>query len=286
MKVAPLETALRVHLYTIGWNEEAMLGFFFRHYDPWISRYVFYDDGSTDRTREILAAHPRVEVRRFERVVPHSFVLSARELHNSVWKESRGAADWVVLTAVDEHLHHPRLPDWLMAQHKARVTLIPALGYEMVAESFPPEASRLCDTVTTGVPSHQMNKLSLFRPDAIRATRYTPGRHGAQPKGKLVFPDRDELRLLHYKFLGDAYSARRQTMLLSGLGPGDIDRGLGRQYAVEQEAVVRRVKGLLRRAVDVGNPALDHHATHREHRWWRPDEFPPVAASATEPSGP
>jgi hypothetical protein len=282
MKVAPLQTPLRVHLYTIGWNEEAMLGFFFRHYDPWISRYVFYDDGSTDGTLAILAAHPRVEVRRFERVVPDSFVLSARELHNSVWKESRRFADWVVLTAVDEHLHHPQLPDWLMAQHESGVTLIPALGYEMASAIFPSEDARLCDTVTLGVPSHQMNKLSLFRPDALKASRYTPGRHGASPTGNLVFPARDELRLLHYKFLGDAYATRRQAMLSKGLGARDIARGLGRQYAAEQDAVARRVRGLLGRAIDTADPSLDHHATHLEHRWWRPEQFPPNAASPEE----
>lgn len=63
----------RVHLYTVSWNEQAMLGYFFRHYDRFVDRYVFYDDGSDDGTRERLDAHPRVEVRRFERTDPHSF---------------------------------------------------------------------------------------------------------------------------------------------------------------------------------------------------------------------
>jgi len=60
----------RVHLYTVSWNEQAMLGYFFRHYDRFVDRYVFYDDGSDDGTRERLQAHPRVEVRRFERTDP------------------------------------------------------------------------------------------------------------------------------------------------------------------------------------------------------------------------
>ena len=29
-----------------------MLAFFFRHYDPWVDRYVIYDDGSTDGSLE------------------------------------------------------------------------------------------------------------------------------------------------------------------------------------------------------------------------------------------
>ena len=28
---------MKIHLYTFGWNEMPMLGFFFRHYEPWES---------------------------------------------------------------------------------------------------------------------------------------------------------------------------------------------------------------------------------------------------------
>ena len=64
-----------VHLYTICWDEADMLGFFFRHYDPWVDRYIVYDDGSTDGSLDILRAHPKVELRRFARTEAESCVL-------------------------------------------------------------------------------------------------------------------------------------------------------------------------------------------------------------------
>lgn len=55
---------MRIHLYTQSLNEAAVLGFFFRHYDPWIERYIVFDDGSTDGTLDLLAQHGRVEDRK------------------------------------------------------------------------------------------------------------------------------------------------------------------------------------------------------------------------------
>lgn len=115
---------MRVWLYTMSWNEERMLPFFFRHYDPWIERYIVYDDGSTDRTLAMFAARAKVEVRRFERSVTDSFVLSATYLQNEVWKEARGKADWVVITAIDEHLHHPDMARFLRRNRKTGVSVI------------------------------------------------------------------------------------------------------------------------------------------------------------------
>jgi hypothetical protein len=63
-----------IHLYTVCWDEADMLGFFFRHYDPWVDRYVIYDDGSTDGSLDILRANPRVEVGSSNEPTPsHSF---------------------------------------------------------------------------------------------------------------------------------------------------------------------------------------------------------------------
>ena len=155
---------MKVHLYTKLWNEEEMLPFFFRHYDPLIDRYIIYDDGSTDNTLKLLAAHDRVEVRRFVRAHPTSFVRSAQALNDSMWKESRGQADWVIITSVDEHLHHPTGLKWYLRVARYRgITAIPALAFQMVADAFPSPDEYLVKTRRFGAPLDHYNKLKCLR---------------------------------------------------------------------------------------------------------------------------
>jgi hypothetical protein len=111
-----------VHLYAVCWNEAHILPFFFRNYEPWVQRFVIFDNGSTDGTQALLSAKPNVELRRFPWFHPDSFVRSQRKLQNTCSRESRGVADWVVVTAIDEHLHHPDIHDFL--RRCARCSLV------------------------------------------------------------------------------------------------------------------------------------------------------------------
>jgi len=258
-----------VHLYTVTWNEADMLGFFFRHYDAWVDRYVVYDDGSVDGTIERLCRHPRVEVRRFPRLVPDSFVASHRALHESCWQESRGVADWVVVTAVDEHLHVPGVPmdRYLADLEREGVTYVPALGFQMISEDVPDASERLCETRTRGAPFWQMNKLSLFDPTAIEETGFEEGRHEAAPRGRLQLPREDELLLLHYKYLGFERTRARHARLETGLGAGDRARRRGVQYGWTTEQLRADWDRTMRESVDVG--AVRAADVHRVPRWWR-----------------
>jgi glycosyltransferase involved in cell wall biosynthesis len=222
---------MKVDLYTIVWNEEEMLPFFFRHYDSLVEGYVVYDDGSTDRTLEMLAAHDRVEVRPFVRTDPGSYVLSAQSLHDTVWKESRGRANWVIIAAVDEHLYHRvGLGRYLRIAGRRGITAVPALAFQMVTGVFPSSQEKLSRTRRYGVPLDKYNKLSVLNPNAIDETRYEVGRHQAAPEGRVQYPKQDHLLLFHYKFLGIDYLLRRYELLSSGLGAGDKERKFGFQY--------------------------------------------------------
>ncbi|MBL8528902.1 MAG: glycosyltransferase [Burkholderiales bacterium] len=221
-----------VHLYTVCWDEADMLGFFFRHYDPWVDRYVIYDDGSTDGSREILRAHPKVELRDFVRVDADSFVLSHKAMQDHAWKESRGHADWIVVTAIDEHLHvrGRTMADYLAEQTERGVTLVPALGFDMNDEAMPEDRGHLVEVVTRGRPRIGFNKLGIFKPEALRETGFTAGRHAAAPVGDLRLPARDEVMLWHYKHLGFERNAAREAAQAARLGTTDVSSGYGSHY--------------------------------------------------------
>jgi hypothetical protein len=226
-----------------------------------------FDDGSTDATLALLAWHPKVEIRRFRREVPDSFVRSALVLQNSVWKEARGRADWAVLTAVDEHLYHPDMPAYLAQCRAAGVTAIPALGFHMLSETFPADHERLCDTRRIGAPHWEMCKLSIMDPGAIEETNYSPGRHFAEPTGRVVYPEVDEIVNLHYKFLGRDNVEARHKLLRSGLGERDKTEGLGQHYAWTRQQIDEHWQRLAATALDYRDPAVGF-TTHIQ-RWWR-----------------
>jgi glycosyltransferase involved in cell wall biosynthesis len=261
---------VNIDLYTIVWNEEEMLPFFFRHYDPFVTRYIVYDDGSTDRTLEMLAAHPRVEVRRFVRSADDSYVLSALALHDNAWKESRGRADWVILTAVDEHLYHPaELGRYLQAAGDHGITAVPALAFQMIADEFPFAGEHLATTRRRGAALDHYNKLSVFNPNAVTETRYAVGRHAAVPEGDIRYPRHDRLLLFHYKFLGMDYLLSRYALLSRGLGTLDKSNKWGAQYDLPRGELEAEFARLRDAAFDVTGRTS---RTLIRQKWWRPEE--------------
>lgn len=227
---------MRIDLYTIAWNEMAMLPYFLDHYLPWVDRMVVFDDGSDDGTREALAAHPPIEVRPFPDK-QGSFVLAALGIWQHAWKESRGRADWVIVTNVDEYIcHADGMRPYLARCRDAGVTVIHPRGYEMIGERLPPAGTSLPDALRRGVPMFGHDKRQVFVPDAIEDMGYMPGRHLARPTGRVVVAHPVETRLLHYKYVDvDGYLAPRQAALAARMLEGDRRNGFGWQYAWPDE---------------------------------------------------
>jgi len=260
----------RIHLYAIAWNEERMLPFFFRHYDRFVDRYVIYDDDSVDATPALLRAHPRVELRALERPVPDSFLLSAKTIHDSCWKESRGDADWVIIADIDEHLYHPDLAGYLTACKRSGVTAMPALGYQMISDAFPQGEQRLDEMVRNGEPSAIMSKMLIFDPNRLTETNFAVGRHSAQPRGRVRYPKEDRLLNLHFKGLGLDHVIARYRCLASKRGTRDRANKWGYHYDLPAGKVAETFNARMDRAFDV-IAAGDRAATgHPGPHWWRP----------------
>jgi hypothetical protein len=261
---------MKIDLYARCWNESDMLPFFFLHYDKLIQRYIIYDDASTDDSQEILRLNPKVELRPMPPYSdPESRISSALALQEACWRESRGVADWVILTDIDEHLYHPDMYNYL-AQCRARgVTIIPALGFQMLSEQFPEHKNLLCQSLTKGACYSLYSKLNIFSPSEIDAVNYTPGRHRAAPTGRVVLPARDELLLLHYHYLGFERVRKRYAQFLARQRKNDIAMGWGGQYSWSSQQLREAWNFVANRLVDISRPNLRPWKTHEGPRWWR-----------------
>ena len=249
-----------------------MLPFLFRHYDSWVDQYVVYDDSSTDGTLDILNAHPRVEVRQFIRSNPDSLDLSKQTLFNEMWKESRDQANWVILIDVDEHLHVPNISmlEYMQTCTDQGVTIIPALGYQMVSDEFPHANELLSETRTKGAPFKWMSKTCLINPDAVEEFNSSIGNHWCWPFGRLKLPARDELVLSHYKVMGIDHTYKRYQYMKSKMGAQDIANGWGEHYSWTLEQLRTEWERYKKNAVDLAQPDLKQWESHPSKRWWRP----------------
>jgi hypothetical protein len=243
---------MRIDLYTITWNEQRLLPFFFEYYAPWVDRFIVFDDGSDDGTAEVLARHPKVDLRSFP-PKGRSFVLAALGVWENAWKESRGRADWVVVTNVDEFVFHPAGMRGYLARCAAEgVTIIHPRGYEMVGDVFPEPGASLVDSVPWGVPMFGKDKRQVFNPNAITDINYIPGRHQCRPTGTVVEPRTVEAALLHYKYVQpQGYLLQRQQALGRRMLEDDVRSGFGKQYRLVPEQILGLYEWLKFHAIDV-----------------------------------
>lgn len=238
-------------------EREGHAALLFLHYDKLVQRYIIYDDASTDNSQGILRLNPKVELRPMPQYSdPESRIRSALALQETCWKESRGIVDWVIMTDIDEHLYHPDMYQYLAQCRAQGVTIIPALGYQMLSEQFPEQKKLLCHSLTKGACYSLYSKLNIFSPSEIDAVNYTPGRHKAAPTGHVVLPARDELLLLHYHYLGFERVRKRYAQFLTRQRKTDIAMGFGGQYSWSSEQLRDAWNFAANRLVDISQPNL------------------------------
>ena len=236
-------------MHTLCLNEEALLPYYFRHYDAIIDQYYFYDNGSTDKSMELIKENPKAVVQSVEYAGPLKGA-SVSQFVNNMWKISRGVADWVVMADVDEHLCIEDFKGYLAECDALGITVITAKGYQMVSEDFPETDGRLCDLLQNGIPSSHFSKAIIFNPNAVDEMLFTMGRHTAFPSGKVLYPSKREVKLLHYKYLGFDYTYNRNRYLAEQLYPMDKVNFLER-YQWTPQRVRAEFVHLLKHAMNV-----------------------------------
>jgi hypothetical protein len=110
--------------------------------------------------------------------------------------------------------------------------------------------------------------MNIFSPNEIDVTDFGPGRHVAAPKGNVIAPARDELLLLHYKYLGFERIRQRHEQFLIRQRKRDLAMGWGIQYSWSREQLFEAWNKVASQLVDISQPDLRPWETHEGPRWW------------------
>lgn len=244
---------MTVHLYCMCKNEEKIIPFFLRHYLPLVDHIHVFDNNSADLSVHLLAGDERISVETVE-TTGSSFEAIYRPLMDNAWKRSRGSAEWIVTAEMDEHFHHPDWRAYLDHCRATGVTVLSAVGFDMIADRFPEPTAPLFEQITHGARATVYDKPAIFDPEAVVEINFDYGRHSAKPVGRIRYETQRQIRLLHYKSLGLNYVCERNRILKEGLRQDDIAAGRGAHYLRSDEATrldfqtirarARRVPGL------------------------------------------
>jgi glycosyltransferase involved in cell wall biosynthesis len=221
---------MNIEVFTLCWNEEAILPLFLHYYSEIARKIVIYDNGSTDRSHEIIEACPVAEARPFDtqNCLDETILTTIR---NNCWKGS--TADWVFVVDIDEFVYHPNLLNFLETTDS---DVIKCKGYNIVGE--------LTDHLPAlnGVPDPMFNKMSVFRP-TIKEINYDYGSHRANPTSDKI--DKGKVFLLHAHWLGtEDYIVQRYKMRNARVSAADRQAGRAYHYAIPEFKIRRTYKNL------------------------------------------
>jgi FkbM family methyltransferase len=232
-------------VYAINWNEERLLPAFFRHYSQADHIYIL-DNNSTDTSHDIIRAYSAT-------IIPFNTSESLNDnihknLKNTIWKQSRGCVDFVIVQDLDEFLHFPRFPNDIVSGLKYlkdnNFTLSVSTGYQMFCNdeefnNFNKYNQSITSFITTGSlePLKGMyNKCLLFNPNEITDINYAAGSHSCEPTGKIKIDYRDTL-LLHYKYIGLEHLIDRYKIIRERVSAENKKNTFSIQYCKTDEEI-------------------------------------------------
>ena len=192
-----------IHAYFLCYNEEYILPHVLKYYSKFCEKITIVDNMSTDSSVEIINSFDNTEV------IPYNSNekfddLKHAQIKNTIWKQSIGEADYVIIGDIDEFLYHENMEEFLIKSFQDNITFFKPHGVHMIADEeleLKPEDD-IFELVKSGFPVDVMNKPMMFNCNKIREINYSLGAHVAKPTGEVNTYNGEDLKLLHYKYVG------------------------------------------------------------------------------------
>lgn len=214
---------MKITCYFIGWNIQDSIHLTINHYKKFCQRIVYFDNFSTDLSREI-AEQLGAEVKLFGKagvLDDQAFV----DIKNHCWKGDD--SDYVIVCDDDEIV--------LCPPSNTGATIFKTQGYGMYSNTMP---EKEWTEIMTGVPDDQYSKLAIFNPKKIKEIGYVYGCHGHQtkPHGSLFYGSQT-IPILHYNGVGgiERRLARHRLYNQKELGEANKRWNLAHHYKQEEK---------------------------------------------------
>lgn len=217
-----------IELHALCWNEEKIIPYFFNHYDDFVSKYYIYDNGSTDKSIELLEQNHKVTLIKYDtgNEIRDDVYL---KIKNNKWKNTK--SDIVIVCDMDEFIYHKNLKDVLIDFHESDTSIMKLTGFDMITDELVFDyTKKLTNLVRTGYPNKMFDKCLIFKPNLINDINYNYGCHVCNPTGSVLFYP-NTVKLLHYKRLGLQYYLSKMKEYKQRLSEFNKINKLGFEYS-------------------------------------------------------
>jgi hypothetical protein len=222
---------MRIHVYIIAWNEEKILPFTLDYYSRFAEKIFVYDNLSTDSSDEIYKKYDKVEVIKWGEKENGHNELNNKEIKSKEYrKKSRGiGVDWVITVDCDEIIYHENLLG-ILEEYKNQQIDVPRIsGHDMYSENFPIyDGELITEKIKYGSEVYEpMCKHVVFNPEID--IEFGFGAHHFFCDG-CKMSNTDEIKLLHYKFIGFKYVLDRYRTLSKRQSEFNTNNNLNTHY--------------------------------------------------------
>ena len=206
---------MKIRIVSVCYNEREMLPFYLRHYEQFADEIILYDDASDDGSRAMACCCPIVQLRDW----PFPSGLhddNMMRLWQSAMTEAHAeGVDWVAFPDIDEILWRQ---DGL--RHACDIAsfrgdeVIGSEGWNMVGDGLPKDdgKSQVYQLLQTGVRAPVYSKPIIVNTGRLvrSIVTWNRGRHALENCAPRM-SKRPIVKLLHYRYLGHDYTARRNA---------------------------------------------------------------------------
>lgn len=212
---------MRIIVFSICFNQARILPFYLRHYSSFADEISVFDDHSTDGSRELLQANPKVLLRDWPYDTGIDEDLFLQHAYDWNIKAFQGKFDWVIWSDCDEFIY---APDVRAVLENADGDVIQTKGYNMLGDGLPKDdgKSQIWQLHKNGVSAPVYSKPVVFR--AWVKIGWNRGKHAlenCEPK----LTSKPMLKLLHYRYMGYEYTKEINAKNYSRCGLKSGDKG-------------------------------------------------------------